>query len=43
MAGPGTRAADLELRGITKRFGHLTALAGVDLTGLRRAGAGHPR
>jgi len=31
MAGPGARAADLELRGITKRFGHLTALAGVDL------------
>ena len=31
MAGPGTRAADLELLGITKRFGHLTALAGVDL------------
>jgi ribose transport system ATP-binding protein len=32
MAGPGTRAADLELRGITKRFGHVTALARVDLT-----------
>jgi D-xylose transport system ATP-binding protein len=31
MTEPGTRAADLELRGITKRFGHLTALAGVDL------------
>ncbi len=32
MPRPGTRAADLELRGITKRFGHVTALAGVDLT-----------
>lgn len=31
MTEPGARAADLELRGITKRFGHLTALAGVDL------------
>src|SRR6185369_2157897 len=31
MTEPGAQAADLELRGITKRFGHLTALAGVDL------------
>ena len=31
MTEPGMRAADLELRGITKRFGHLTALADVDL------------
>jgi len=31
MTGTGPRAADLELRGITKRFGHLTALSGVDL------------
>ena len=31
MTEPGPRAADLELRGITKRFGQVTALAGVDL------------
>src|SRR5690349_9326262 len=31
MTEPGAQAPDLELRGITKRFGHLTALAGVDL------------
>jgi ribose transport system ATP-binding protein len=31
MTGPATRAADLELRGITKRFGRVTALSGVGL------------
>ena len=30
-ADPG--AAELELRGITKRFGHVTAVSGVDLSG----------
>jgi ABC-type sugar transport system ATPase subunit len=31
MTGTGTPAADLELRGITKRFGQVTALSGADL------------
>ena len=32
-AQAGTDAAELELRGITKRFGHVTALSDVDLSG----------
>ncbi len=31
--GTGSGAAELELRGITKRFGHVTALSDVDLSG----------
>jgi ribose transport system ATP-binding protein len=32
MVETGARLADLELRGLAKRFGHVTALDGVDLS-----------
>src|SRR6476469_3276617 len=32
MVEPSARTAELELRGIAKRFGHVTALDGVDLS-----------